>query len=40
MRVEINGQDLKMDCKEVIKPEIGGRDKVGRQDSVRSDPGL
>lgn len=34
MRVEINGQDLKMDCKEVRGP---GRGQVGH--SVRSDPG-
>lgn len=28
VRVEINGQDLKMDCKEVIKPG-GGRERQG-----------
>lgn len=30
MRVEINGQDLKMDCKEVIKPK-------GNQEEVRGE---
>lgn len=33
MRVEINGQDLKMDCKEVIKPRGTKKREAGRQHS-------
>nr|KAF6464062.1 beta-secretase 1 [Rousettus aegyptiacus] len=40
VRVEINGQDLKMDCKEVIKPRGTKKREAGRQHRVRSDPGL
>lgn len=38
--VEINGQDLKMDCKEVTKPR-GKQGEVKReQQSMRPDPEL